>query len=70
MGNLLLSDFPAADHVTEAVIGEIRVDRRCAVTDKDRKMVRITSGCGLDDDIGIAPEALLDQAMVYRPRGQ
>ena len=66
----LVLDLPAARHLVERGVGEIRIDHAGAVADQAREVMRVTRGGGLDDDVAIAAQAGGDQRGVDGTGGQ
>ncbi|CRR03539.1 hypothetical protein PAERUG_E5_London_17_VIM_2_12_12_05776 [Pseudomonas aeruginosa] len=62
--------FTGADQVGQHLVGEERIDRRGAEADQHREMVRIAGGGGLHQDVGVAAQPGLHQAVVHRTDGQ
>ena len=62
----------AADQVGQHLVGEERIDRGGAEADQHGEVVRIARGGGLDQDVAVAAQTLLGQAVVHgadRQRG-
>ncbi|MCY1223780.1 hypothetical protein D9M72_359190 [compost metagenome] len=57
--------FAGADQVSQHFIGEERVDGGGAEAHQHGEMVRVTGGGGLDQDVAVATQALLHQAVVH-----
>ena len=80
LGNALavvLEDFvqvaqhlAGADQVGQHFVGQVRVDGRGAEAQQHGKVMRVTGGGGLDQDVAVAAQALFGQAVVHRANGQ
>ncbi len=63
-------DFTGADQVGEYFVGEVRVHGRGAEAQQHGEVVRVASGGGFDQDVAVAAQALLGQAVVHRANGE
>ncbi len=62
---LLPVDIAARRNVVQRLVDEIRVDRRRAIPDQAREVMRVAGYTGLDEDVGIATEPALNQVMMH-----
>ncbi|KPB71128.1 Uncharacterized protein AC506_0766 [Pseudomonas syringae pv. maculicola str. M6] len=62
--------FAGTDQVTQHFVGQERIDRRSAKTDQHSEVVRVTRRGGFDQNVAVATQALLGQAVVNRANGQ
>ena len=58
--------FAGTDQVAQHFVGQERIDRRGTETDQHGKVVRIACGGGFHQDVAVAAQAFLGQAVVHR----
>ena len=63
-------DGAVAHQIEQRLIGEIRVDGRRAIADQAGKMVRVARRAGLHQDVALAAQAGVDQAVMHRAGGE
>ena len=63
---VLFVDGFIIDQLRQGFIGEVRIDSRRAEAEQHGKVVRIAGAGGFDNNVGIAAQALIDQAGLDR----
>ena len=57
--------FAGANQIVQDLVRQVRVDRRSAKSEQYRKVMRIPSPAGLNNDVGIAAQTSRHQVMVH-----
>ena len=63
-------DRSGARHVLDGLHREVRVDRRCAVSDQQRDVMHLTHVASLNDESDLRTRLLADEVMVHGSRQQ
>ena len=65
-GTIIFLNGLVINQFRQRLIGQVRIDSRGAEAQQHREMVRVTGAGGLNDNVGIAAQALIHQAGLNR----